>query len=59
MQNTEEKLYRSRDIYILYGYPWMELMNLARKIGRKSNPEAERGYHYLLKISEVKKHFGY
>ncbi len=59
MQEKPEKLYRPRDIYIQYGYPWVRLMDLARKIGRKSNPDAERGFHYLLKLSEVREHFGY
>lgn len=55
----QEKLYRPRDIYIQFGYPWTKLMELARKVNRKSNPEAEKGFHYLLKLSEVREYFGY
>lgn len=59
MQEITEKFYRPREIYQQFGYPWNRLMELARKVNRRSDPDAERGYHYLLKLSEVKKHFGY
>lgn len=54
-----EYYYRPREIYELYGYPLNRLMVLARKINRRSNPDAERGWHYLLTMREVKKFFGY
>lgn len=56
--NEPEKLYRPKELFQL-GYPWVRLMELARKVGRKSNPEAEKGFHYLLTMEEVKQHFGY
>lgn len=59
MQEITEKFYRPRELYQLYGYPWVRLMELARKVGRKSNPEAEKGFHYLLTLEECKEHFGY
>lgn len=51
-------LYKPSEIAAM-GYHKERTMELARKIGRKSNPEADRGYHFLLTMEEVKKHFGY
>ena len=53
------KLYYKPSEIVRLGYPKIRVMELARKIGRKSNPEADRGFYYLLTLSEVKKHFGY
>lgn len=50
--------YRPREIIAL-GYPRARVMELARKIGRKSNPGATRGFYFLLTLEEVKQHFGY
>lgn len=50
--------YRPSEIVAL-GYPKIRVMELARKIGRKSNPEATRGFYFLLTLEEVKHHFGY
>lgn len=55
---TVKLYYRPTEI-VNMGYPQVRTMELARKIGRKANPEAERGTHYLLTMEEVKKHFGY
>ena len=41
------------------GFPEVRVMELARKINRKSNSTADRGFHYLLTLDEVKNHFGY
>lgn len=53
------KLYYRPSEIVRLGYPQERTMELARKIGRKANPEAQRGTHYLLTLEEVKKHFGY
>ena len=53
------KIYFRPSEIISMGFPAVKTMELARKIGRKANPEAERGTHYLLTMEEVKKHFGY
>lgn len=57
-QQPTKIYYRPTEI-IGMGFPAVRTMELARKIGRKANPEAERGTHYLLTMEEVKKHFGY
>ena len=57
-QQPTKIYYRPSEI-ISMGYLAEKTMELARKIGRKANPEAERGTHYLLTMEEVKKHFGY
>lgn len=53
------KIYYKPSEIIQLGYPCNRTMELARKIGRKANPDAERGFHYLLTLEEVKQHFGY
>lgn len=53
----EKELYRPEELVKL-GYPRQRVMELARKVGRKSDPTARRGYHYLLHKDEVKKYFG-
>lgn len=57
-ENVNKLYYRPREIIAL-GYPRARVMELARKIGRKSNPEATRGFYFLLTLEEVKQHFGY
>lgn len=41
------------------GYPINRVLELCRsgKIGRKSNPEADRGYHYLITLKEIERYF--
>lgn len=53
------KLYYRPSEIVALGYPKLRVMELARKIGRKSRPEADRGFYYLLTMEEVQKHFGY
>lgn len=57
-QQPTKLYYKVREIAEL-GYPKVRTEQLARKINRKANPEAERGTYYLLTLEEVKKHFGY
>ena len=57
-QQIAKVLYRPTEIQKM-GYPSERVMELARKVNRKSDPTADRGFHYLLTLEEVKKHFGY
>lgn len=54
-----DKLYYRPNEIVALGYPKLRVMELARKVNRKSNPEAERGFYYLLTLKEVREHFGY
>jgi hypothetical protein len=54
----DKTYYKPREL-IRQGYPAARIMELARKIGRKSDPEAEKGFHYLLTLQEVRKELGY
>lgn len=57
-EQEEQRFYRPREIYQKFGYPWVRLMELARKINRRSS-DSEKGFHYLLTLEEVKQHFGF
>lgn len=55
---TLEKLYRVSEIHKEYGYPLERVREVARRVNRKSKPEAERGFYYSLTASEIKKYLG-
>lgn len=50
----EKKYYKPSELRKM-GYPIGPLMKLAREINRRSNPEARRGYHYLLTREEAER----
>lgn len=51
------KLYYRPEEIVEMGLPRSRVLELARKVGRKSNPDAERGFHYLVTMEEVRQHF--
>ena len=57
-RNIDKVFFRVREIAEM-GYPLKRTEELARQIGRKSNPEAGSNSPFLLTLEEVQKHFGY
>lgn len=56
---NETKLYRVEEFHQLTGYPKERLLRLCRagKIGTKSDPNAARGWHWLISMKEVKRYW--
>lgn len=54
----EKKYYKISELKKM-GYPAGKVLELCRsgKIGKKSDPFAKRGYHYMVTIKEVEDHW--
>jgi hypothetical protein len=50
-----EKIFYTPKELVKLGIPKVRAYEIARKIGRKSDPDAERGFKYLVTLEEVKK----
>lgn len=55
----ENKLYRIKEFHELTGFPEERILRLCRagKIGIKSDPNATRGWHWLVSYKEVRRHW--
>lgn len=54
-----EKLYYKPSELKAMGLPLNRIMELCRsgQIGVKSNPDAKKGFHYLIRLDEVRRFF--
>lgn len=55
----KEKIYYKPKEAAALGYPLPRIMELCRsgRIGKKSKPEAEHGYHYIFTLKELEEHW--